>query len=443
MASIAPFSGAPPAVRSGIAARAPRWPFRIRTDLAAELGITFWWPLNAPGWFPLWRRRTAPTLNGTPKLTPWAVSGATAFKGDGSSQFIDHNVTGSSLGLSSAGYTIACWLEPSAIDIEWQAVWAFGEGGKPRLARLSGGTALNWQPGGGSSRSTASGTLVVGTPHHVICTKNGSSGKIFVDGAVGASGSAGNPDTTGDFYIGENPDATGRWWEGYIGDVIVANRGWSDAECKRLFDPTTRWALYDRRPPVSYSFPSVLRTRAEIDAPLKTFGLVGYAPTVTAINDTIIDVPKKTFDMAGQAPAIATGINVVSPAKALDLSGIAAAVGTSALVNVPFGAFPLSGCVPAVATGVGIMVPLQAFVRAGQIPNTSTGVSIAAPAHAYSLTGSAPTVGTGANIAAPLKTYLLSGTAPTVLARAWTEVVPVAATWTKVAPVSTTWTRLN
>jgi hypothetical protein len=94
-----------------------------------------------------------------------------------------------------------------------------------------------------SAYPSVNGNTAVGTNewHHVCGTYNGSSIDLYLDGALDAS----LPNTmtpigtsTTNLFIGENPEATGRYWDGLIDEVRIYSRALSRAEilylmCKR------------------------------------------------------------------------------------------------------------------------------------------------------------------------------------------------------------------
>ncbi len=121
----------------------------------------------------------------------------------------------------------------------------------------------------------------------------------------------------------------------------------------------------------------------QVDVPLGTLTLTGYAPTVVASDHQQVDVPLATLTLTGYAPtiSISDNINIDVPAGALTLTGYAPTVAATANVSidVPLGALTLTGYVPTVVISDHqiIDVPLGTLTLTGYAPAISiSGTSI-------------------------------------------------------------------
>jgi hypothetical protein len=83
-----------------------------------------------------------------------------------------------------------------------------------------------------------------GTLHHLVAiTENGVSSRLWVDGMLVATNATPLPalsnDGNLDLYIGENPGARNRYWDGLIDDVAIWNRPLLDSEIASLWNGGT------------------------------------------------------------------------------------------------------------------------------------------------------------------------------------------------------------
>ena len=115
-----------------------------------------------------------------------------------------------------------------AFDKSWQALTAKGETNKYRIARRSDGNELAYA--GSGDGSDINGTINVndGEWHNVIAitTNGGVDAYMYIDGVLDGSilGQAGLADNDANLLIGENPEATGRQWNGMIDEVNIWSR---------------------------------------------------------------------------------------------------------------------------------------------------------------------------------------------------------------------------
>jgi hypothetical protein len=139
-------------------------------------------------------------------------------------------------------FTLSLWINWRATGATWQTVIAKGDNAW-RLARGGDTQTMDFGftdggPRGWLSVATAS-DVPLGEWHHVTATIDTIEGaKIYLDGVLEGE----NPDTGGitvgsfnyPVFIGENSQATGRFWNGLIDEVMIYNRVLSDAEIRYL-----------------------------------------------------------------------------------------------------------------------------------------------------------------------------------------------------------------
>ena len=137
-------------------------------------------------------------------------------------------------------FTLSVWINWRATGATWQTVIAKGDNAW-RLARGADTQTMDFGFTAGGDRGwlaarTAS-DVPLGEWHHVTATIDTIDGaKIYLDGVLEGT----NPDTggitVGDYpvFIGENPQAAGRFWDGLVDEVMIYNRTLSDGEIRYL-----------------------------------------------------------------------------------------------------------------------------------------------------------------------------------------------------------------
>jgi len=182
-------------------------------------------------------------LMGDPQWVEGIVGGALEF--DGVDDFID---CGNSPVLAITGdITVACWIKVAQFDKSWQAIVTTGDSSW-RVHRSSGSDNVAWGTSG-LDPTDLTGTVNVNDAqwHHIAGVYNGSQKLLYIDGVLDASAdSTGNINaSTYNVNIGENNQATGRYFNGLIDDVRIYNQALSAAEIDRIANPPQiAWVSY-------------------------------------------------------------------------------------------------------------------------------------------------------------------------------------------------------
>ncbi len=115
--------------------------------------------------------------------------------------------------------SISAWFTVGSWDTGWQCLLSKGEGSNYRIARRS--TDANNLSYAGGTGDIFGGAVNDGAWHHVMAISEGGEGMfLYIDGTLAATGGAPSLTDSGlPLYLGENPGATGRQWNGAIDDV--------------------------------------------------------------------------------------------------------------------------------------------------------------------------------------------------------------------------------
>jgi len=108
---------------------------------------------------------------------------------------------------------------------------ASGAGNRRRFHRNGGDQTIAW-PGSGSDIQNTTVHVNDGAWHLSVGVKDAAAGRVhYIDGVNGATGPAGSAleQGTTPILIGNNPDSTGRSWNGEIDDIAIWNRALSEA----------------------------------------------------------------------------------------------------------------------------------------------------------------------------------------------------------------------
>ncbi|UCC21658.1 MAG: LamG domain-containing protein, partial [Planctomycetota bacterium] len=128
--------------------------------------------------------------------------------------------------------TVSAWIKVTSFDNDWASVVTKGDSAW-RLARSNGGSTMEFSCTGISNNQYGyiAGSINVddGAWHHVAGVYDGSRIYLYIDGVEDVSEAATGSIDLNNYkvFIGENGQATGRTWNGYIDDVRVYHRALS------------------------------------------------------------------------------------------------------------------------------------------------------------------------------------------------------------------------
>ncbi|MHC4326792.1 MAG: LamG-like jellyroll fold domain-containing protein [Planctomycetota bacterium] len=171
-------------------------------------------------------------LMGDPQFVAGVIGDAVELDGDG--DFID---CGNAELLDITGpITVACWIKVDVFDKSWQAIVTHGDSSW-RVHRSGSSDNIAWGTSGASPADITGTTNVNDAEwHHIAGVYDGAQKLLYIDGAVDASadfdGSINS--ATHSVNIGENNQATGRYFAGLIDDVRIYNQALSEAQIGKL-----------------------------------------------------------------------------------------------------------------------------------------------------------------------------------------------------------------
>lgn len=135
------------------------------------------------------------------------------------------------------GMTVSTWFRVNSFDVNWQALVAKGEGNNWRIHRREGTSGVS---GNGGNADVSQGSIAVddGEWHHLALVSTPEVGvELFVDGQLeGSSGPPNLEDNDQPMMIGENPDATGRYWNGLVDDLAFWSRPLAENEVTAIYE---------------------------------------------------------------------------------------------------------------------------------------------------------------------------------------------------------------
>ncbi|MDH7598681.1 MAG: LamG domain-containing protein, partial [Sedimentisphaerales bacterium] len=171
------------------------------------------------------------TVMGNPKWAPGKMKGCLDMDGDG--DYVDCG--NPSLFNFGDVITVALWLNIRAVNGQWMAAVAKGESAW-RISLYDTNRRFHFAVRGGPNYEAVNGNITVGLNewHHVTGTYDGAEMRLYVDGVLDntAALTGGMHTAGGNLLIGDNPQATGRYWNGMIDDVRIYHRALSEDEIK-------------------------------------------------------------------------------------------------------------------------------------------------------------------------------------------------------------------
>jgi hypothetical protein len=178
-------------------------------------------------------------LMGDPQWADGKIDGALDFDGDG--DYVDCG-TNETLNSLNEAITASAWINIRSITTAWMAVMAKGENAW-RISVNGETTGMHFGFSGGDrgwQAANSASELPFNEWHHVAATYNlQNGGLIYLDGVVDGN----NPDLGGvqmnemPFLIGENPEATGRFFDGLIDDVRIYDGAMTAEQIQAVMTP--------------------------------------------------------------------------------------------------------------------------------------------------------------------------------------------------------------
>jgi len=187
------------------------------------------------------------TARGTPAI-PY-VDGIAGFGKaislDGGTQYVE--ITGGNendLEFPGGSMSISGWFKVNAFDTDWQALIAKGESNNYRVARRGGaadGNGIAYAGGAGEGPSDVA-SMTDGLWHHFVAVSDADGAPfgtaLYVDGVLHSVQTA-KPALTGNdkhLFIGENPEALNRQFNGQLDDIGIWNRVLSAEEVAAIWN---------------------------------------------------------------------------------------------------------------------------------------------------------------------------------------------------------------
>jgi hypothetical protein len=178
------------------------------------------------------------TFVGDPQWVTGKIGGALEFDGN---DYVNCG-NGPSLQIQDE-ITMAFWFQVEAFQNTWEGFLAKGDNSY-RTSRGDGtGNATHMGISGtsvGGGNGWFNGTVIVtdGQWHHMAAVYDGAEGRIYIDGAldVASPGTGQINISTYDLYIGENAQATGRFFHGLLDDVRIYDRALTDGEIGQVME---------------------------------------------------------------------------------------------------------------------------------------------------------------------------------------------------------------
>jgi hypothetical protein len=172
------------------------------------------------------------TLMGDPQLVPGVVGQAIDLDGDG--DYVDCG-NNPQFDMATNKMTVVAWVTIRSIANQWAAIVAKGENAW-RLGNVSldlrfhfGITIWN-----ASDTPSVDGVTAVGLDewHHVAGVFDGANIMVYLDGALDANVPTTQSIGTNELnvFIGDNPEATGHYWDGLVDEVFIYKRTLSENE---------------------------------------------------------------------------------------------------------------------------------------------------------------------------------------------------------------------
>jgi hypothetical protein len=135
--------------------------------------------------------------------------------------------------------TVSTWVNIRSVTDAWMAIVAKGENAW-RLGINNGTTGIHYGFSGGDrgwQQANTATELIIGEWYHVAATYDTSAGSlVYINGVLDASNANLDGIDTNEMplLLGENPEATGRFFDGALDEIKIYNRALSAGEISNL-----------------------------------------------------------------------------------------------------------------------------------------------------------------------------------------------------------------
>lgn len=236
----------------------PRWPVKVNRQSAQARGLVGCWTGFAPGGNGL-LDLSGNLLNGdSSPITGWEAgapgSGQSAMRFTGGT----YATLPSSLPNLTANWTIAAWVYRNT-DVGTGAPlwsrWTNTSTARELYIYFINATLVVDIPFIEAIMSSSAGTVPLGEWIHVAVTRSGSSWVGYINGKSVCSATSATAQENGPgVEIGKSTPQPTAILDGRIQELRAYNRGLSSAEVWALYDPATRYELYQEVGRRAYSF---------------------------------------------------------------------------------------------------------------------------------------------------------------------------------------------
>lgn len=223
----------------------PTWPFRLNAASQQAQGLIGWYPLMPPDVNANLLTGSRPSTIVTHNVSGSPLVGAARLC-DGSTSLMTFASDVPSL---AAPITIAAWVRILATGTQL-AIGAiesspFSSYMQIDRSSLNVFRAVTRTAGPTFGVATGTTTTTVGLYYHVCGVfRSTTSRSIFVNGRAEATNTtSNNPASLVDVQVGCLN--AGTFMNGNVADLRIYNRALTDAEVRSLYDPSTRWDLYE------------------------------------------------------------------------------------------------------------------------------------------------------------------------------------------------------
>lgn len=235
----------------------------------------------------------------------------------------DHVLVGSESTFDFTGpFSISAWIRVASWSRDWQAIVTKGDTSW-RLSRYSNTRRLSFDTTSAAGHHSLAGTLNVddGAWHHVVAIHDGRAKYLYIDGALDAFALYRQTlnQNNAPVMIGENAEARGRYFNGWIDEVAIYDRALAPADVIGHYLAGGGTAIASRA----------------------TLALAGAQD----VQVTGLLHPRGSASLAASLPSLAfSGFTLNGATAALHkLPGVAAAAAVSGTAGTPFGSVFVAG----------------------------------------------------------------------------------------------------